>query len=59
MFFGGRGREGGLLCDLIDWFFGFLVFFERDEKCVVGLAGWRAVFVAWPIGISDRILQSC
>lgn len=53
--------EGRLLCDEIDLDFWFLIFlFERDEKCVCHwagwLAGWLAVFVAWPTtGISDRI----
>lgn len=50
--FEGRGIwEGGLLCDVIDLDFWFLIFlFERDEKCVCHwagwLAGWLAVFVA-------------
>lgn len=44
-----------MLWDLIDldfWFLVFDFFFERDEKCVCHwtgwLAGWLAVFVAWP-----------
>lgn len=55
------GEGEGCCVILIDWDFCFLGdFWERDENVsVVGLAGWLAVFVAWPIGISDRILQSC
>lgn len=45
-----------MLCDLIDWDFCFFDSFVSviENVSVVGLAGWLC-FVAWPIGISDRI----
>lgn len=49
---GGFGREGGMLCDVIDldldfcFFFLFLFLFERDSKCVCHWAGWLAGWLA-------------